>query len=186
MSFSSFKDHKLIFENFRKFVNEGEEEDADIVIPEPTAAPPKRTQAQHSAAAAAAETGRDQQAADLAAKRAARASREQAEMGAAFPEEDPTAFDIPAQQTSPQQRVQQAYISARKSGKADGMSSGIALAMADLKNDPEALDTLTSMVSGDPASGYKFVGKGRPQDQSVPGMPTRRRTRAGDLPPYRK
>ena len=95
-------------------------------------------------------------------------------------------FDIPAQQTSPKERAGQAYINARKSGNAENMSAGIALAMADLENDPEALDMLTSMVSGDPEAGYKFIGKGKPQDQSVPGMPTVRRTRAGDLPPYRE
>ena len=172
MSFSSFKDTKLIFESFRKFTNEAEgdgsitfDDDEDIDIPQATARP-NRSQAQHTAAAAAATTARDQQAAQVAARRAARASKEQAEMDAAFPET--TGPDIPRQQTaSPQQRVQRAYLNARRSGAGDE-SSGIARAMMDLQGDEEALNVFKAMVSGDETSGYSFVRKTRPQDRSAP------------------
>jgi len=175
MSFSSFKDTKLIFESFRKFTNEAEgdgsitfDDDEDIDIPQATARP-NRSQAQHTAAAAAATTARDQQAAQVAARRAARASKEQAEMDAAFPET--TGPDIPRQQTaSPQQRVQRAYLNARRSGAGDE-SSGIARAMMDLQGDEEALNVFKAMVSGDETSGYSFVRKTKPQ--ALPGGPPR-------------
>ena len=87
-------------------------------------------------------------------------------MDAAFPET--TGPDIPRQQTaSPQQRVQRAYLNARRSGAGDE-SSGIARAMMDLQGDEEALNVFKAMVSGDETSGYSFVRKTRPQDRSAP------------------
>ena len=169
MSFSSFKDTKLIFESFRKFTNEAErddflsdDDDFDIDIPEPSAprAPVTR------AALDAAEAEREQKAAELADKRKAIAGRERAEMDAAFP--DKPLGTLPDEQAaSPQQRVQREYLNARRSGAGDE-SSGIARAMMDLQGDEEALNVFKAMVSGDETSGYSFVRKTRPQDRSAP------------------
>ena len=97
-------------------------------------------------------------------------------MDAAFPE-DSTGLDMPGQQTaSPQQRIQRTYLNARRSGAGDE-SSGIARAMMDLQGDEEALTVFKSMISGDETTGYSFVRKPKPQDQSVaqPGRGTYKR-----------
>mgnify|MGYP003629134752 CR=1 FL=1 len=179
----SNEDTKLIFENFRKFVSEAEgddflpdDDDMDVDIPQAMARPNNRSQAQHTAAAAAAATARDQQTAQVADRRAALASKKRAEMDAAFPE-DSTGLDMPDQQTaSPQQRIQRTYLNARRSGAGDE-SSGIARAMMDLQGDEEALTVFKSMISGDETTGYSFVRKPKPQDQSVaqPGRGTYKR-----------
>ena len=166
--------YKLLVENFRKFVSEAEEDDflgdddMDIDIPEPTAprAPVTR------AALDAAEAERQQKASALAAKRAAIADKDQAEMDAAFPE-DTTGLDMPGQQAvSAQQRVQQAYIAARRSlGREGTESTGIARAMTMLADDPKALETLKTMISGDEDTGYRFVDVAKPEDSSVPQPP---------------
>ena len=166
--------YKLLVENFRKFVSEAEEDDflgdddMDIDIPEPTAprAPVTR------AALDAAEAERQQKASALATKRAAIADKDQAEMDAAFPE-DTTGLDMPGQQTvSAQQRVQQAYIAARRSlGREGTESTGIARAMTMLADDPKALERLKMLVTGDESTGYKFIDATKPKDTSMPQPP---------------
>lgn len=166
--------YKLLVENFRKFVSEAEEDDflgdddMDIDIPEPTAPRTPVTRA----ALDAAETERQQKASALAAKRAATAAKDQAEMDAAFPD-DTTGLGMPGQQTvSAEQRVRQAYVAARRSlGRDATESMGIAKAMTMLADDPKALETLKTMISGDEDTGYRFVDVVKPEDSSVPQPP---------------
>ena len=186
MSFSSFKDTKLIFESFRKFTNEAEEDgsitfddddDFDIDIPEPSEPREPVTRA----ALDAAEAEREQKAAELAARRAARASKRQAEMDAAFPDDDNDGTLPDEQAASPQQKVQRAYIAARRSlGREGTESSGIARAMTMLADDPAALEALKAMVSGDEDTGYRFVDVAKPQPTTNPaGAPPVRAPRSG-------
>ena len=103
---------------------------------------------------------------------------------------DEAALDIEIPQASdgPETRARKAYLDARASGDAGDVSSAIALALANLQNagDTESADLLNSMVTGDEETGYKFIGKEKPEDQSLDFTPTVRRTAAGDLPPYRE
>ena len=103
---------------------------------------------------------------------------------------DEAALDIEIPQASdePEARARKAYLDARGSGDASDVSSAIALALANLQNagDTESVDLLKSMVTGDEETGYKFVGKEKPEDQSLDFTPTVRRTAAGDLPSYRE
>ena len=166
--------YKLLVENFRKFVSEAEEDDflgdddMDIDIPEPTAprAPVTR------AALDAAEAERQQSADALATKRASIAAKDQAEMDAALPD-DTTGLDMPGQQSaSAHQRVQQAYIAARRSlGREGTESMGIAKAMTMLADDPKAIERLKMLVTGDESTGYKFIDATKPKDTSVPQPP---------------
>ena len=103
---------------------------------------------------------------------------------------DEVALDIEIPQASdePEARARKAYLDARGSGDANDVSSAITLALANLQNagDTESADLLKSMVTGDEETGYKFVGKEKPEDQSLDFAPTARRTAAGDLPSYRE
>ena len=82
-------------------------------------------------------------------------------------------IDMPGQQTaSAHQRVQQAYIAARRSlGREGTESMGIAKAMTMLADDPKAIEMLKMLVTGDESTGYKFIDATKPKDTSVPQPP---------------
>ena len=171
MSFSSFKNSKLIFESFRKFVNEqdevdllaGEEEEVFEMPPEP-----ERTtygsQEEYTAAADAAESSlaaADQEAEVARLARKAAADERSKETDVLIPDELNTSFE--AATPDALSRAATAYMAIGAPGNA-GLS--IPIALADLYNsgDKEAYRLLKSKVQQDENGMYGFIPQEKPTD----------------------
>tara|TARA_R110000822_G_scaffold100553_1_gene226276 strand:- start:201 stop:719 length:519 start_codon:yes stop_codon:yes gene_type:complete len=171
MSFSSFKNSKLIFESFRKFVNEqdevdllaGEEEEVFEMPPEPER-PTYGSQEEYTAAADAAESSlavSDQEAETARLARKAAADKRSEETDVLIPDELDTSFETANPDAL--SRATTAYMAIGSPGNA-GLS--IPIALADLYNsgDKEAYRLLKSKVRQDESGMYGFIPQEKPTD----------------------
>tara|TARA_R110000824_G_scaffold85701_1_gene212746 strand:+ start:215 stop:760 length:546 start_codon:yes stop_codon:yes gene_type:complete len=180
MSFSSFKNSKLIFESFRKFVNEqdevdllaGEEEEVFEMPPEP-----ERTtygsQEEYTAAKEKAiddQTKSDQEAEAARLARRAAADKRSQETDVIVP--DDVSTDIKTTGPDALSRATKVYLSSRdpeQSYGADSESTGILTTLFKLKKeDPEAHSAFARTVQKgkDEMGGvvYSFIPQEKPTD----------------------
>jgi len=179
MSFSSFKENKLLFENFRKFVNEqdevdllaGEEEEGFEMSPE-TEQPTYGSQEEYTAAADAAESslaasGQEAETARLARKAAA--DKRSQETDVLIPD-DEAPVDVEVAGPDTLTRVTNAYLDARSGaaggGRAGDEGSGIQQAIINLETsgDKDALRLLMSNVQQGVDGKYSFIKKEKPTE----------------------
>ena len=175
MSFSSFKENKLLFENFRKFVNEEivpEDEPPLEIQPEP-----ERTtygsQEEYSSASKAEQTAQDKAAearAILDAERESKADVTQPAidvMGGISPD-DEGSTSIETSGPDALTRAGQAYAQARREGLGMGEvdeHTGIQVALLNLQDtDTDAYNELMSKVQQGEDGKYSFKEQEKPTD----------------------